>query len=164
MTSSSRNRRSLTTVNSSTSRLRRSVRAELSSAAGRSNAIRTSTTAASRTQARVDEITSAKKLSDTHSGRVLHRTSLRGPRAKGSAVVTTAATAPARRRCERGGGDGGFSVTLAGPSFISPAMSRRPPRLWLFTSPDPPAAPPTPATSRLFVPFSRFAPVVVHSA
>ena len=113
MTSASRNRRSLTTVNTSTSRLRRSARAELSSAGGRSNVIPTLTTAASRTRARVDGIASAKKLSETHPGRELHRTGLRGHRAKGSAVVTTAATAPARRRCERGGGEGGFIVTLA---------------------------------------------------
>ena len=113
MTSASRNRRSLTTVNTSTSRLRRSARAELSSAGGRSNVIPTLTTAASRTRARVDGIASAKKLSETHPGRELHRTGLRGHRAKGSAVVTTAATAPAQRRCERGGGDGSFSVTLA---------------------------------------------------
>ena len=114
MTSSTRNRRSLTTVNTSTSRLRHSARAGLSSAGGRSNVIPTLTTAASRTRARVDGIASAKKLSETHPGRELHRTGLRGHRAKGSAVVTTAATAPARRRCERGGGDGSFSVTLAG--------------------------------------------------
>ena len=36
-----------------------------------------------------------------------------------------------------------------GPSFKLPAVSRLPPRPWSITSPDPPAAPPTLATSRL---------------
>ena len=113
MTSSSRNRRSLTTVNTSTNRLRRSARAELSSAAGRSNLFPTSLAAPSTSRARVDEMTWVKMFSDIHSGRVLHRTRLRGYRAKGSAIATTAATAPARQRCERGRGGGGFIVTLA---------------------------------------------------
>ena len=105
----------MSTVNTSTNRLRRSARAELSSAAGRSNLIPTSLAAPSTSRARVDEMTWVKMLSDIHSGRVLHRTRLRGYRAKGSAIATTAATAPARQRCERGRGGGGFIVTLADP-------------------------------------------------
>ena len=110
---SARNRRSLSTVNRSTDRLRRSARAELCSAGGRSNLIPTSLAAPSTSWARVDEMTWVKMFSDIHSGRVLHRTRLRGYRAKGSAIATTAATAPARQRCERGRGGGGFIVTLA---------------------------------------------------
>ena len=85
-------RRPSMSLTTSTTRLGRSARAEFTSAAGRSNLIPTVTTAVTRSRARVGGFTWVKKCSDTCSGRLLHRSYLQGPRAKGSGVVD--------RRCD----------------------------------------------------------------
>ena len=87
-------------VHHRTSRLGRSARAELSSAGGRSNLFPTSLAAPSTTRARVDGIAWVEMFSDTHSGRVLQRITLRGHRAKGFALAAAARTTVRRRLSE----------------------------------------------------------------
>jgi hypothetical protein len=65
------------------------------------------------TRARVVGFARVKKPSGTCSGRLLHRSKLQGHRAKGSAVVAAAATAPARQLYASGGGEGTIFGTLA---------------------------------------------------
>ena len=88
--------RTLITVNSSTTRPGRLARVGLSSAAGEFKRTRRSPPAVSRTQARVGLFAWVKKLSGIRSGRVLHRTYLRGHRAKGTAVLASRRGAGAR--------------------------------------------------------------------
>ena len=107
--------RSLSTASRSTTRLGRPARVELSSTAGGFKRSRQRRAAGHTTRARVDGFARVKKPFGICSGRLLHRSYLRGHKAKGSAVVAAASKAAARRVCASGGIGGGFTITLAIP-------------------------------------------------
>ena len=100
----------LSTVNSSTNRPGRLARVELSSAAGGFKRTRRSPPAVSRTQARVGLFAWVKKPSGICSGRVLHRSNLRGHRTKGTAVLASRRGAGARGGDESNVRGAGFTV------------------------------------------------------
>ena len=112
--------RSLSTGSRSTTRLGRPARVELSSTTGGFKRSRQHRGAGHTTRARVDGFTRVKKPFGKCSGRVLHRSYLRGHRAKGSAVAAAASKAAARRVCASGGIGGGFTITLAGDIPVGP--------------------------------------------
>ena len=103
---------SVSTGSRSTTRLGRAARVELTSTTGMFKRLAQRRGASDRTQARVDGFAWVKRPSGICSGRVLHRSYLRGHRAKGSADVRTAREHRRESHCASGGGRGGLIVTL----------------------------------------------------
>ena len=101
---------SVSTATRSTTRLGRAARMELSFTTGGFKRLAPRRGAGDRTQARVGGFAWVKKCFGIRSGRVLHRTYLRGHRAKASAVAATA-RAPVRWRDQESDVRGGsFTV------------------------------------------------------
>ena len=90
--------RSMSTASRCTARLDRSGRVELSCTTGSFKRFRQRRGAGDTSRARVDGFARVKKPSGICSGRLLHRSYLRGHGAKGSADVAAATSAPGERR------------------------------------------------------------------
>ena len=101
---------SVSTTTRSTTRLGRAARVELTSTTGMFKRLARRRGAGDTTQARVDGFGQVKKRFGIHSGRVLHRTTLRGHRTKGSAVAATATRTVRGRHQESAVAGGTFLV------------------------------------------------------
>ena len=101
---------SVSTGSRSTTRLGRAARVELTSTTGMFKRLARRRGAGDTTQARVDGFAWVKKRFGIRSGRVLHRTYLRGHRTKGSAVTATATQTVRGRDQESAVPGGSFTV------------------------------------------------------